>query len=98
MRINSKLKAQNSKLALLSLAVLAFSLRATESPGGILVPAYFYPAGNNYWSSLAQAAKKVPIIAILNPNSGPGAGIDSNYVVAAKKLRDKGGRVIGYVS
>jgi hypothetical protein len=65
---------------------------------GIIVPAYFYPEGNQYWDKLAAAAREVPLIAILNPDSGPGKAADANFVAAIKKVRDAGGRVIGYVS
>ncbi len=35
-----------------------------------LVPAYFYPVGNPYWSELDAAAGQIGVTAILNPN-GP---------------------------
>ena len=38
---------------------------------GLLVPAYFYPSGPGAtrWSQMNQAAARVPLIAILNPDS-----------------------------
>jgi hypothetical protein len=64
----------------------------------ILVPAYFYPAGpNNFWDDLAASAPEVGITAILNPNNGPGATQDANYVAAVDDLQAAGGTVIGYV-
>jgi hypothetical protein len=44
------------------------------------------------------AAERVPLIAIMNPNSGPGTARNTQYVAAIKNLRTAGGRVIGYVS
>ena len=64
---------------------------------GILVPAYFYPMSGGYWDQLAAAAERVPLMAILNPDSGPGSAFDPNYGAAVDKLRAAGGAVIGYV-
>ena len=44
-----------------------------------------------------KAAPRVPLIAILNPNSGPGTSVDANYTNAVNSLRAAGGTVIGYV-
>jgi hypothetical protein len=63
----------------------------------IVVPAYFYPSGGSDWNDLNDAADKVPITAIMNPGSGPGSSVDSNYVSAVNTFRAAGGRVIGYV-
>lgn len=85
-------------MALLGL-LLAFAgslpLRATS----LLVPAYFSPSGSssNYWNSLNQAAAKVPVVAIMNPNNGPGSSSNKNYQRVVDALRGAGGKVIGYV-
>ena len=65
----------------------------------VLVPAYFYPEGARigYWNALNAAASKVPLIAILNPNSGPGTSIDPNYTNVLASFLASGGRAIGYV-
>ena len=65
---------------------------------GILVPAYFSPTSGGYWSALNQAADRVPLIAIMNPNNGPSTSVNSNYTSAVNALRNAGGRVIGSVS
>ena len=87
--------------ALIAMAALwASPARAVDPPSvQILVPAYFYPAGRSltYWDQMVAAAPKAPIIAILNPGSGPGTTVDSNYTRAVNRLRTAGGRVIGYV-
>ncbi|WP_316434030.1 spherulation-specific family 4 protein [Leptolyngbya sp. NK1-12] len=49
---------------------------------GVLLPLYIYPSSdlNLYrWDEVAAAAKKVPITAIINPNSGPHTGNDTLY-------------------
>lgn len=66
----------------------------------LLVPAYFYPEGKGLdeWKRLARAAKDVPIVAIANPASGPGARLDPSYTAVIKLAKDAGVTVIGYVS
>jgi hypothetical protein len=65
----------------------------------LLVPAYFYPAGAGltFWNQLAASASKAPVLAILNPNSGPGNEVDTAYTSVVTSLRNAGGQVIGYV-
>ncbi|MEM8493930.1 MAG: spherulation-specific family 4 protein [Planctomycetota bacterium] len=81
------------------LAGLGISSAAADELG-LIVPAYFYPGGTGlgYWNDLNDAAQDVPILAIMNPGSGPGNGIDPNYTAAVDSLRSAGGMVIGYVS
>jgi hypothetical protein len=87
-------------LAAIAFALLftAFALRST--PLGIMVPAYFAPSSGRDWNALDYAAARVPLIAIMNPDSGPGAGRDpahAAYVQALANLHHAGGRAIGYV-
>ena len=63
---------------------------------GIVVPAYFYPG--NRWTSMNWAAGRVPLVAIINPNSGPDTTQNADYVAAVNSLRASGEKVIGYVS
>ena len=70
----------------------------TAAPLGIMVPAYFYPTISNYWSQLDYAAARVPLIAILNPDSGPGSSIDPNFVTVVTNLHKAGGKLIAYVA
>jgi hypothetical protein len=65
-----------------------------------LVPAYFYPGGPglDFWNRLIQAGSRVPIIAIANPASGPGAEANADYArIIAQAV---GGKVtvVGYVN
>ncbi len=66
-----------------------------------LVPAYFYPTwwdvDGSPWDDLNAAAARIPIEAIMNPDSGPGTAVNSDYVVAVDQLHAAGGKVIGYV-
>lgn len=82
-------------LAAMAFAGLAATTDVSAAPLGILVPAYFYPGP--LWNSLNSAAARVPLTAIMNPNSGPGAARDANYVAAVNSLRAAGAKVIGYI-
>lgn len=68
----------------------------------ILLPLYIYPNWydkNKYaWRHVITAAKKVPIVAIINPNSGPdNAPPNTDYQQGIKDLHQAGVKVIGYV-
>lgn len=69
----------------------------------LLVPAYFYPEGvrRRMWTAMAEAARQVPVTAIVNPASGPGragAPADPNYTAVLAEARAAGVTLIGYVS
>jgi hypothetical protein len=65
---------------------------------GLLVPAYFDPTpGNPGWGQIAAAAGQVPIMAIMNPDNGPGRHIQADYVAAVSEVQAAGGQVLGYV-
>jgi len=66
---------------------------------GSIVPLYSYPTAS-YWSSIIAAKNShptVPVVAIVNPNSGPGASVDPNYTTGIANLQAAGITVIGYV-
>lgn len=67
----------------------------------ILVPAYFYPAGKGLsdWDRLIASADKAPIVAIVNPASGPGPKADPNYVALLDRAAKKRGlTLVGYAT
>ncbi len=78
---------------------MARAQTAPRGPVGLLVPAYFYPSGSGLadWNRLAAAATQVPLMAILNPNNGPGRRADSNYLSVNLSLKAAGGQTLGYV-
>ena len=76
--------------------IVATAVGANAAPLGILVPSYFDPS-SGLWDELNFAATRVPLVAIMNPNNGPGTKQNANYVAAVNSLRATGGRVIGYV-
>src|SRR6185312_10218185 len=81
-------------------SVLCWSMGSQNVYGlktGIIVPLYTYPG--NDWNTLVKEKTNhpsVPIVAIINPDSGPGTK-DTNYVSGVQKLRSAGIKVIGYI-
>jgi hypothetical protein len=64
----------------------------------ILVPAYFDPSSTAYWNTLtASVSAEVPITAIMNPDNGPTASVDSAYTAAIASFEAAGGKVVGYI-
>ncbi|KNC87588.1 hypothetical protein, variant [Sphaeroforma arctica JP610] len=65
----------------------------------IVIPLYIYPSiqEGSEWHRLAQSSSKVDIVAIINPNSGPGDALNSDYVAGVAMLRDAGIEIFGYV-
>ena len=50
-------------------------------------------AESSAWGAVARAASSVPLVAIVNPNSGPGEGKDPNYESGVKMLKIAGVKV-----
>lgn len=74
------------------------ALRSWKTVTGIILPLYIYPGAS--WHLVIQAKRShpsVPILAIINPGSGPGAFLDPNYVTGIKQLQSYGVTVLGYV-
>lgn len=73
-----------------------------ESEMVLLVPFYVYPSWwdpNQYlWDDLAQARQRVSIVAIINPNEGPGSGPPNpDYRRGMDELLSAGVVMVGYV-
>jgi hypothetical protein len=67
---------------------------------GIIVPLYSPPSDGS-WNeliSVKNAHPLVPIIAIINPDSGPGAGQNDQWTDGINSLRNAGITVVGYVA
>jgi hypothetical protein len=74
----------------------------TATELGILVPLYSHPCWydppNYVWPQVAWAGRQVPVIAIINPNNGPGSGFpNSDYVRGLADLTSGAVVVVGYV-
>ena len=70
---------------------LALALSGSAAPMGLLVPACFYPGG--LWNSMNWAATRVPLVAIMNPNEGPDATQNADYLAAVNSLRARRVRI-----
>ncbi len=71
-----------------------------KARGGILIPLYIYPSDSTSWSAAINAKEANPntsIVAVINPDSGPGSAIDPNYVAAIARLKNAGITVFGYI-
>jgi hypothetical protein len=68
----------------------------------ILLPLYIYPnwydRDKYIWKQVTVAARKVPIVAIINPNNGPNnAPPNPDYQQGIKDLHQAGVKILGYV-
>ncbi|MGA2874718.1 MAG: spherulation-specific family 4 protein [Nitrososphaerales archaeon] len=69
-----------------------------SAPTGVMIPLYSYPGSE--WNVVEQAKlahPSVPIVAIINPDNGPGDSRDPKYVAGVNNLRSAGVTVLGYV-
>lgn len=66
----------------------------------LLVPAYFYPAGEGLkeWDRLLRSPGLNRVTVIVNPASGPGTASDSNYGRLLERIGKTALTPIGYVS
>lgn len=65
----------------------------------LAIPSYIYPcnaASGCYWTQLLNGSPTVGI-AIINPNSGPGTALDTNYRDQVLRARAQGVKILGYV-
>jgi hypothetical protein len=78
------------------LTILPHQAHAT-SQTGVMIALYTYP--DSTWTAVAQAKlahPSVPVVAIINPNNGPGSSRDANYVSGIQELHNAGVVVLGY--
>jgi Spherulation-specific family 4 len=67
---------------------------------GCIVPMYSYPDASA-WTAIVQAKQAhaaVNVVAIVNPDSGPGTGVDGAFTTGIAKLVAAGIVPIGYIS
>ncbi len=72
---------------------------AAAASTGVIIPLYTYPTDGT-WAAVIQAKTahpSVPIVAIINPDSGPGTSKSSDYATGITNLQTAGVIVIGYV-
>jgi hypothetical protein len=86
-------------LALTAIPSIYHPAHAATSSTGVIVPLYGYPGSS--WTGLIrdhEAYPTVPVVAVVNPASGPGWGVDSNFLSGIKSLQSAGISVLGYVA
>ncbi|MGQ0795298.1 MAG: spherulation-specific family 4 protein, partial [Nitrosopumilaceae archaeon] len=84
---------------LLFFPLLEIPQAKAASPTGIMIPLYSYPT-NAAWSNLIAAKNAhpdVPVVAIINPNSGPGTSQSQTFVNGINNLKAAGIIVLGYL-
>lgn len=71
---------------------------------GVIAPFFVDPTNiltNNNYNEMIEITKEfpsVPIIMVINPSSGPGETVNSDYATAIKRLTGAGITVVGYIS
>jgi Spherulation-specific family 4 len=87
-------------LVMFGLAQPAHALFPTSAnPTGLIVPLY-QTVSSGTWGTLlnfAESYGNVPIIAIMNPESGPGSSYSSSYASGVVSLESAGITMLGYV-
>ena len=70
-----------------------------ETEYTLLIPLYIYPSAENLasWQQVAQARSQINVIAIINPNNGPGGPPNADYQKAMNLLKQAGVTLVGYV-
>ena len=68
--------------------------------GGAIIPLYTYPTDPTWTTiiNIKDAHPEVPIVAVVNPNNGPGIVQDVNFVNGIDQLTLHGISVIGYAA
>jgi hypothetical protein len=80
-----------------AVVIVIASLATLSFLGALIVPLYTYPGVS--WNAIIAAKEANPSVAmvtIINPDNGPGASIDQNYVNGINNLRAAGIVVLGY--
>jgi Spherulation-specific family 4 len=68
---------------------------------GIVIPLYVYPSNSTSWNALTDAKENfpnVPLVAVVNPDNGPGSLVDGNYLQGIANLKKSRILVLGYIS
>ena len=79
-------------------AFAVYMKKKLEKKQSVALAAYSYPSDDsNYWKEvIKEGGKNIPYV-IINPNSGPGDKIDSNYVKQLKENMKAGIKNIAYI-
>ena len=87
----------NSRRCPLAMLVLVCISVTVQAAGlAVMVPAYFGSSSPD-WKRLADAAQRVPLVAIANVDNGPGTARDPAVARVIQRVQAQGGQVTGYV-
>jgi hypothetical protein len=94
---------RNADVATMDAAPMADAAGEASDAGtaaGTIVPLYTYPSDPSWTAIITarQAHPTVHVVAIVNPDSGPGASRDAAFTAGIAKLISGGIQVIGYVA
>jgi hypothetical protein len=92
-RIRSRYRTRTKVLVAITIGALV----ASAFLSAIIIPLYTYPGVD--WNAIIaskEANPGVAIVAIINPDNGPGLSRDPNYVAGVNELRAAGVIVLGY--
>lgn len=70
------------------------------APTGVLAPLYA-PPDDRSWSDLVSSSLRFPrvrVVAVVNPQNGPGAAPDPAFVTGIQRLQEAGIAVLGYTA
>jgi len=97
MTIRERVRHRSRLRSKVGIAILVVTLATVTSLGAIIIPLYTYPGVD--WNAIVAAKEANPavgMVAIINPDNGPGQGRDQNYVNGVNELVAAGVVVIGY--
>lgn len=99
MKINKIITFLSIAVLSIVLPIVTFASPLPEGWKGLLVPAYFDPIDHaSDWIKLNTIAQEwMSLIAIANPNSGPGKRKQTSYESAISSLQQSGGKVVWYI-
>ena len=88
-------------MAVVLVGICAFAVymkKKLEKKQSVALAAYSYPSDDsNYWKEvIKEGGKNIPYV-MINPNSGPGDKIDSNYERQLKENMKAGIKNIAYI-
>ena len=102
-----KAKSSRTFVSIFTILLLVFVPFSTithqalaTSSTGVIIPLYTYPTDGSFDAVInaKNAHPSVPIIAVINPNDGPGSSSDSNFVTGIQHLQSAGITVLGYAA
>ena len=93
----SRERESRSRVRKRTVVLIAGVILGAAFLGALIIPLYTYPGQD--WNSVIAAKEANPsvsMVVIVNPDSGPGTALDSNYVTGIDNLVNANVTVLGY--